>query len=370
MTQLTDDDQSILAALDAVRDRAVRAGGDRGLDRAIYAVRRAVEDRLRQLRVQVAALAEANVLGAQLFEDVEALARELRVQNETLRAHTGRLETAQKEAARVVVALADANVEAAMQMVEVDARREDAEEARKAILADRELVIREVQGLRQQSTALAEANVEMLLTAEAFVEQVDELKARVDRECAEKHVFREQALLDGLTGLYSRRYYEEQLALEFARARRYGRALSVAFLDADHFKQYNDGNGHDAGDHLLAHIARLVRSTVRAVDIVSRAEGDPFAARYGGEEFVVLLPETPLAGAHIVGERIRQAIEQTDFLGGEKQPRGRVTISVGVASLSSIDASGADLVRRADAALYGAKKAGRNRVVVAEEERR
>lgn len=366
MRNLTDDDLAILAELDALRDQAVHVLGAPTLDRPIYHVRRAVEDRLAQLSGQVVALADANVHGASLYEEIETLARDIRVQNDTLRAHAERLEAAQQEAARLVEALADANASAALQMMEVDARREDAEQAWKTIRADQEITTREARELRKESAALAAANVEMLLVVESRADQLDDLERRIAEERAEKQIFREQALLDGLTGLYNRRYYDEQLRAEFTRARRYGRELSLAFIDVDHFKSFNDGNGHQAGDHLLAHLARLVRSAVRTADLVTRTEGDPLAARYGGEEFIVLLPETPISGALVVAERLRLVIEQGAFAGAATQPGGKITISVGIASISPLDREGTELARRADAALYRAKSLGRNRVVVAD----
>jgi diguanylate cyclase (GGDEF)-like protein len=364
MLQLPDDDHALLGSFDALREQLAFASSDPVIARAVCALRRDVEARLGQLRTEARALADANARGAEIYAEIETIAKEARAQNEALREHNSRLEAAQTEAAKLVEALADANVRAALEMDGLEAERETASSARAAIVAERERIAHELGELRKQSTALADANVEMLMVAEARAEQVDELKTRLEREHEKTQTFREQALLDGLTGLYSRRYYDEQVRLEFSRARRYGRELSVAFIDVDHFKKYNDGNGHHAGDELLAQLSRLVRSTVRVADLMVRTDGEPFAARYGGEELILLLPETPLTGAYTVAERLRRIIADTDFAGGEKQPLGKVTVSIGVAALAACDASGVELVQRADAALYRAKTAGRNRVEI------
>lgn len=360
----TDDDKELLASMDAVSAEIAVLGCDVEIGRKLRALRRAVADRLAQLNAQAHALAEANAHSAELFAELDAFGDAIRAQNAQLTEHAARLEAAQHEATRLVTALADANAAAVLELMEADTARVDAERVRAAVLAERDHVAREAEQLRAQTAALASANVEMLLVVEARAQQVDELKARVEKEEAEKRAFREQALFDALTGLYNRRYYDEQLEIEFVRARRYGRELSVVFLDVDHFKTYNDRNGHAAGDDLLSRLARLVRSSVRVADIVTRGDGAAFAARYGGEEFIVLLPETPLSGATVVAERLRHAIEQADFAGAATQPGGRVTLSLGVASLTPADTSGAGLAARADGALYRAKRTGRNRTVV------
>ena len=332
----------------------------------VSALRQLVEERLRALDVQMSALADANVHGAELLERVEAFGQEVHAQNEALRSHAARLEASEREASRLVDALAAANVAAVMSMEQIDAEREDALAAQCATQLERAGLAREAEELRRQSAALAEANVEMLVLAEAQDEEVEELRARCEREHAEKLAFREQALVDRLTGLFNRRYYEDQLEREYMRARRFQRELSVVFFDIDHFKAFNDTHGHAAGDVLLALVASTVQSGVRQVDIVTRVDGTPFAARYGGEEFIVILPETGVAGALLVAERIRNAVATTVFGGGERQPGGRVTVSAGVASLGASDASGAGVAQRADAALYRAKQAGRNTVIEAE----
>ncbi len=160
------------------------------------------------------------------------------------------------------------------------------------------------------------------------------------------------AITDGLTGLYNHRYFRERLKDEVTRASRYSRPLSVVMIDIDSFKRYNDAHGHPMGDMLLRTLADILKSGIRNSDMV---------ARYGGEEFVVILSETPEDMAVKTAERLRQSVESHKFLNGETQPGGRVTVSLGVASLGK---DGPDeLVKRADLALYKAKNTGKNRVV-------
>jgi diguanylate cyclase (GGDEF)-like protein len=159
---------------------------------------------------------------------------------------------------------------------------------------------------------------------------------------------------DGLTGLLNNSSFRDALDLEVSRAKRYKHPFSLVFMDLDHFKQYNDANGHLAGDGLLKELARLLEKNSRAVTVL---------ARYGGEEFVALAPETPKAGAMIYAERLRRQVEEQPFKGEESQPLGRVTMSFGVASFPEDATDGAALIERADQALYEAKENGRNRVI-------
>jgi two-component system, cell cycle response regulator len=160
------------------------------------------------------------------------------------------------------------------------------------------------------------------------------------------------ATTDGLTGLYNRRSLDTELRARFAEAQRYRRALSFVLLDVDHFKKVNDVHGHPAGDAVLKGVAAIVAAQARDTDR---------AARYGGEEMALLLPETEPAGARVIAERLRQAIEEASH---ETESGGlRVTVSLGV---SSIPAAGIEtpeqLLEAADQALYRAKQGGRNRV--------
>ncbi len=166
--------------------------------------------------------------------------------------------------------------------------------------------------------------------------------------------FAHRADTDGLTGLSTRRSFAIRLAEEVVRCRNYADPLSLLILDVDHFKHYNDTNGHPAGDEVLRRVADALRKSFRRTDMV---------ARYGGEEFVVLMSGLHKEKACALAERLRAHIEALDFPHGASQPLGRVTISAGVATFPEDGATGEDLLSSADRALYDAKRAGRNRVV-------
>lgn len=174
------------------------------------------------------------------------------------------------------------------------------------------------------------------------------------------------ALRDGLTGLYNHRYFQEALEAELARARRHGHSLSLVFIDVDHFKQYNDRNGHPAGDRLLHRLAGVLTGG-RDSGLPPVGRASDVTARYGGEEFVVILPETGLDGALVKAERLRDSVAEHPFEHGAAQPAGAVTISVGVACFPHHAENKAELIAAADQQLYRAKRAGRNRVCVLEE---
>ena len=160
------------------------------------------------------------------------------------------------------------------------------------------------------------------------------------------------SLTDPLTGLHNRRHFFARLDLEIMRARRYGSPVSVAMFDIDHFKNLNDTHGHAAGDVVLQELGHHLQRNVRRVDIV---------ARFGGEEFCVILPSVTKEEAGIASEKLRRLIAETPFPGGDTQPGGRLTVSVGYATLPG-DADDVDsLLDAADTALYASKHAGRNR---------
>ena len=192
-------------------------------------------------------------------------------------------------------------------------------------------------------------------------------------------------MTDGLTGLFNHRHFYERLEHEIARARRYGTPVSLLMIDLDDFKVFNDRNGHLAGDAVLRGMAAVLQSELRqSLDL---------AARYGGEEFAVILPNTPMAapetqlemdlagelhamrggeepppppghreGAEHVAERIRARVAGTRFLGADGSMLPTLTVSIGVAMFPVRTASPEDLVGHADAALYAAKRAGKDRV--------
>ena len=162
------------------------------------------------------------------------------------------------------------------------------------------------------------------------------------------------AIRDGLTGLFNHRYAQERLDEEFDRSSRFGRDLSVLFMDLDNFKFYNDTHGHQAGDEILQMLSAIMMKTVREPDTL---------ARWGGEEFLVIAPETGEEESCRLAERIRKAVEEYAFPNAEQQPLGLVSLSVGIASMSDKTESAEKLLRLADDAVYAAKDGGRNRSV-------
>ena len=159
-------------------------------------------------------------------------------------------------------------------------------------------------------------------------------------------------ITDGLTGIANRRKLDEALENEFLRAKRYGRPLSIAILDADHFKKVNDNHGHIVGDFVLKKLATLFQQNIRREELLGR---------YGGEEFVVVMPEVDSNGAFQLAEKLRKTVETTVFKSGETELP--VTISVGVATLGA-EGSVKDFLDTADQALYRSKEEGRNRVTI------
>jgi len=182
---------------------------------------------------------------------------------------------------------------------------------------------------------------------------------RLRRERQEMNAMRRQlsdlALTDPLTSLPNRRQLEQSLGSELARRRRHGGALSLAMIDVDHFKVYNDTQGHPAGDAVLVELGSLIRSHLRQGDV---------GARYGGEEFAVVMVGAGKPEAARAMERLRLLVETHVFADGHRG-RGRLTISAGVATAPDDATEYEPLVRLADEALYRAKSDGRNRVVCA-----
>jgi diguanylate cyclase (GGDEF)-like protein len=166
---------------------------------------------------------------------------------------------------------------------------------------------------------------------------------------------RNQSVRDPLTELFNRRFLEEALEINLSRAARSGTSVSVIMGDVDLFKRFNDRRGHDAGDFVLKRVAELIRANIRKGDL---------ACRYGGEEFVLLLPGATLSEARGRAEMLRQAIKSTDMTFRDR-PLGSVTMSLGVAAFPTNADDGKALITAADAAMYAAKRAGRDRVEVA-----
>jgi diguanylate cyclase (GGDEF)-like protein len=170
-----------------------------------------------------------------------------------------------------------------------------------------------------------------------------------------REALRLQAIRDPLTGLYNRRYMQEFLEREIHRARRRGRPLAVMMLDLDNFKRYNDTFGHPAGDEALRFVGDTLLLSVRSEDL---------ACRYGGEEFCVILPECSLQQAAVRAEEIRTRLKELHSERASEIP-GVITVSIGVAAFEETTDKGNLLLKFADDALYQAKRAGRDRVVVA-----
>ncbi|WP_338723782.1 PleD family two-component system response regulator [Devosia sp. XK-2] len=161
------------------------------------------------------------------------------------------------------------------------------------------------------------------------------------------------AVTDELTGLYNRRYFDRHLNVMLGKAQEQERDMALMILDIDHFKAVNDNHGHDVGDAVLREFAARLKRNIRGVDL---------ACRFGGEEFVVLMPDTDTGQAEAVAERVRQAMAEKQFEVGPARPLS-VTVSVGVALNESRVDTPESLIKRADVALYRAKRGGRNRVI-------
>ncbi|MBS1958967.1 MAG: sensor domain-containing diguanylate cyclase [Bdellovibrionales bacterium] len=184
---------------------------------------------------------------------------------------------------------------------------------------------------------------------------VTEVK-QVQRELEEMNaVLRKLSTTDEMTALKNLRYFKEVLASVHNQALNFHKEYGVIFLDVDHFKKFNDRNGHPAGDQVLKQVAQILRDCARSQDL---------PARYGGEEFVVLCRDSDLKETYVQAEKIRAAIYAYDFPCGEHQPMGRVSASIGVAAFPVSGDEATDIVKRADDALYEAKQGGRNRVAV------
>ncbi|MEM8882774.1 MAG: sensor domain-containing diguanylate cyclase [Planctomycetota bacterium] len=203
---------------------------------------------------------------------------------------------------------------------------------------------------RYEGGAFTEADV-------LYVEALADTAAQVLHNALQFRAAEELTLVDELTGLWNRRYFERNLQMEVQRAKRYGHDLTVAMLDIDHFKQFNDTEGHQAGDRALQTVARVLRESFRRTDSV---------CRWGGEEFAVIMPETSREegnGVQFV-DRARKQVADLRVEFRDKQGRPRtLTISGGVATFPLQAKNWEELVKKADVALYQAKEAGRDRIV-------
>ena len=179
---------------------------------------------------------------------------------------------------------------------------------------------------------------------------MEELKRNLDS-------VRQESITDSLTGLFNRRKFDETLQEAASRSVQTGSPLCLLMTDIDHFKKFNDNYGHTIGDHVLALVARTVKECIRSSDT---------PVRYGGEEFAVILPNVRISDAVRVAEQIRTAVASKRVVNRSKNiTLGTITLSVGVARYVPGEPLG-DLIKRADAGLYTAKRTGRNRVVAEE----
>ncbi|WP_158625990.1 GGDEF domain-containing protein [Arsenicitalea aurantiaca] len=207
----------------------------------------------------------------------------------------------------------------------------------------RDLVAR----LLEETMRMQQANGELEDKLTASQEDMAELQRDLDE-------VRRESMLDPLTKIFNRKYFDEGLIGAIEDAREFETPLCLLLVDIDHFKRFNDTWGHQTGDQVLRLVAMTLKSNVKGRDIV---------ARYGGEEFAAILPRTDLAGAVTVAENIRKAVQAKELLKrSTNETLGRITASLGVALLLPED-NAASLIERADRCLYAAKNAGRNRVI-------
>ncbi|HNT33565.1 MAG TPA: GGDEF domain-containing protein, partial [bacterium] len=208
-----------------------------------------------------------------------------------------------------------------------------------------------VAGIKELERLILDELEKMRSSNDQYRGQLSEANGRlkIQQDVLEK--LQADVRMDFLTKLSNRRAFDTRFVEETERARRYGHQLSLILMDADRFKAINDVYGHVAGDRILRGVAKVIEGETRSSD---------FVARYGGEEFVLLLPETSMQQASAVAEKIRKKIEQTKFWVDTRNIK--VTVSLGVAQFDAQNDTRESFLKRADAAMYRAKEAGRNRV--------
>ena len=181
---------------------------------------------------------------------------------------------------------------------------------------------------------------------------------RLLSEVKEKEIYKELAITDGLTEVYNRHYFNQTLPRELERARRYNIPLSFLMVDIDHFKKFNDSQGHLAGDWALKRVSQVISGSVRIPDMVFR---------YGGEEFAVVLPETDKPDAIAVAERIRANVSLTRFLDSEMISSQHLTVSIGACTFPVDAQNFQEIIEESDTHLYSAKRLGRDRICFSSE---
>ena len=202
---------------------------------------------------------------------------------------------------------------------------------------------------------------EVFFLAASFVLQTNLLALQTAIDVRRLAVLEQENINDPLMGIFNRRYLDRQLDIEVAEARRYRLPLAVLLLDLDYFKQINDTYGHLSGDSLLKRYGQLVVNTVRETDMVTR---------YGGDELLVIAPNTARVAAANLADRLRRAVAAAPLAPASEnapQPENKITVSIGVACLGPACSSTRALIASVDAALYRAKREGRNRVVIGDQ---
>jgi len=217
--------------------------------------------------------------------------------------------------------------------------------------------LREMVEIEEEFERRKKEFAEKIRERDLYARELQVIRSLYKEKLKEIEGMREEALhlsyIDDLTGIYNHRFFIQQLTLEVERQKRYSAPLSLLMIDIDYFKNYNDTNGHLAGDQVLKAVSILIQRGVRQTDIV---------ARYGGEEFSAILINAGREKALEIAERVRRNVADTRFPNESAQPNKQLTVSVGVATFSSSISSLTDLIREADHALYRAKKRGRNRI--------
>jgi diguanylate cyclase (GGDEF)-like protein len=177
-------------------------------------------------------------------------------------------------------------------------------------------------------------------------------RKKLQEEVKEGKIYQEMAVTDSLTGLYNRRYFDELLIREEARAKRYPQQFSLLMIDIDDFKKFNDTYGHPCGDNILKTVAQILLRRIRNTDYV---------ARYGGEEFCIIAPHTSKQNASVFASRIADIVAQEKFTLSDAL-KASVTVSIGVANFNDDAQTKEELIKKSDDAMYQAKKLGKNRV--------
>ena len=165
----------------------------------------------------------------------------------------------------------------------------------------------------------------------------------------------EMSVTDGLTNLYNQTHFFLLFRLQLKKSQRYRKCFSLIMFDVDHFKNYNDNNGHLKGSQVLRQVGDIMRRCFRSSDVL---------AKYGGDEFVIILPQSDKVGAFLAADRLREVVEVEPFEGREQQPLGKITLSLGISSYPEHGSTVEELLDHADKALYSAKNTGRNKTVL------